>query len=80
MLPPASLSRTSIDRNHRLRAAGIDAVWQTGRAHALAGHRGALLISRGGLHLLTQDQVPQDAELFYLGQDEIGRASCRERV
>ena len=72
MLPPASLSRTSIDRNYRLRAAGIDAVWQTGRAHALAGHRGALLISRGGLHLLTQDQVPQDAELFYLGQDEAG--------
>lgn len=72
MLPPASLSRTAIDRNHRMRAAGIDAVWQTGRAHAVVGHRGSMLVSRGGLHLLTQDQVPEDAFHFYLGTDVDG--------
>src|SRR5699024_10083561 len=40
LLPPASLSRTAIDRNHRLRASGIDAVWQTGRTHAVVGQIG----------------------------------------
>ena len=44
MLPPASLSRTALDRNHSLRSAGIDAVWETGRARAVVGHRGNLLI------------------------------------
>ncbi|HLS34095.1 MAG TPA: NUDIX domain-containing protein, partial [Brevibacterium sp.] len=73
LLPPASLSRTAIDRNHRLRASGIDAVWQTGRAHAVVGHRGSMLVSRGGLHLLTREQVPDDALLFYLGTDAAGR-------
>lgn len=71
-LPPASLSRTAINRNHRMRAAGIDAVWQTGRAHAVVGHRGSMLVARGGLHLLRQDQVPADALLFYLGTDAEG--------
>ena len=78
MLPPASLSRTALDRNHSLRSAGIDAVWETGRARAVVGHRGNLLISRGGLHLLTREQVPRNTFLFYLGTDaagdQIGRA------
>lgn len=73
MLPPASLSRTAINRNHRMRTAGIDAVWQTGRAHAVVGHRGNMLVSRGGLHLLSQSQVPDDAILFYLGTDTDGQ-------
>lgn len=73
LLPHASLSRTAVDRNHRLRSAGIDAVWQTGRAHAVVGHRGSVLVSRGGLHLLTREQVPDEALLFYLGKDGDGR-------
>ncbi|HJG78876.1 MAG TPA: NAD(+) diphosphatase [Brevibacterium senegalense] len=72
MLPPASLSRTALDRNHSLRSAGIDAVWETGRARAVVGHRGNLLISRGGLHLLTREQVPRNTFLFYLGTDAAG--------
>ncbi|WP_035281009.1 NAD(+) diphosphatase [Brevibacterium album] len=72
LLPPASLSRTAVDRSHVHRGGGIDAIWETGRARAVLAHRGTLLVSRGGLHLLDRKDVPEDSVMLYLGADGEG--------
>ncbi|WP_344334622.1 NAD(+) diphosphatase [Brevibacterium salitolerans] len=72
LLPPASLSRTAVDRSHLHRAEGTDALWRSGRARGVLAHRGGLLVARGGLHLVDRDSVPEDSLLLYLGMDEAG--------
>lgn len=72
LLTPKSLARTSVDRDHLTRSKPVEAIWEMESCAAVVAHRGQLLVSRGGLHLLDRMSTPDAGTSIYLGRDAAG--------
>ncbi|WP_236864186.1 NAD(+) diphosphatase [Brevibacterium daeguense] len=75
LLPPASLSRSAVRRNHLSRGTDGDLsdVWARSGTVGVLSHRGYLLVAAGRLFTVSPADVPPGGTQIYLGIDPEGR-------